>query len=172
MELQLRPNDKIKFNAQFPIYNFFFPSQINIDKGLNLSDVLYMANVGVTSRALYFHFPFCETICSFCPFTRGIYKSENDIDRYVSAIIQEIELKSQLIELDNVPIEAIFFGGGTPSLLSPEQIKKVGKAIIDKFDLSKLREFSFEIEVKSLTLDKVLAMKSIGVTHPRFGLQM
>ncbi|WP_367987792.1 coproporphyrinogen-III oxidase family protein [Vibrio sp. NTOU-M3] len=171
MDLQLRPNSKIKFNVQFPVYNFFFPSQINIDKNLKLSEVLLNANTGIKSRALYFHFPFCETICSFCPFTRGIYKSESDIDRYVSAIIKEIELKSHLIQLNNVPIEAIFFGGGTPSLLSPEQITKIGKAIKDNFDLSKLREFSFEIEVKSLTLEKALAMKSIGVTHPRFGLQ-
>ncbi|MCR9655479.1 hypothetical protein NB537_11765, partial [Vibrio parahaemolyticus] len=140
MELKLRPHNKMKFNAQFPVYNFFFPSQINIDKSLKLSDVLLNANTGIKSRALYFHFPFCETICSFCPFTRGIYKSESDIERYVSAIIKEIELKSHLIQLNNVPIEAIFFGGGTPSLLSPEQIIKVGKAITDNFDLSKLRE--------------------------------
>ncbi|GGK41226.1 coproporphyrinogen-III oxidase family protein [Aliivibrio fischeri] len=171
MEIHLRPHNKIKFNAQFPIYNFFFPSQINIDKDLKLLDVLSHVNQGITSRALYFHFPFCETICSFCPFTKGIYKSENDIDRYVSAIIKEIKLKAKLIQADSVPVEAIFFGGGTPSLLSPEQIKRVGQAIIEHFDLSKLKEFSFEIEVKSLTLNKILAMKAIGVTHPRFGLQ-
>ncbi|WP_174990143.1 radical SAM protein [Pandoraea aquatica] len=68
-------------------------------------------------------------------------------------------------------MRAIFFGGGTPSLLSPDQIRRIGERIRYHFDLSQVEEYSFEIEVKSLTPEKAEAMREAGVTHPRFGLQ-
>lgn len=171
MELNLINDPVYKFDAQFPVYNFFFPSQINIDKQLDIESILPIVNQGISSRALYFHFPFCETICSFCPFTRGMYKDKDEITRYVDCIIDEIKLKATMLDLHEVPVESIFFGGGTPSLLEYEHIMQIGKAIHDHFDLSKLREFCFEIEVKSINARKVEALKAIGVTHPRFGLQ-
>lgn len=123
------------------------------------------------SLALYFHIPFCETICSFCPFTRGKFRDISVIEDYVQSLIKEVELKSKHVDFKSTPVQSIFFGGGTPSLLNPEQITRIGNVIKEHFDLSEIREFSFEIEVKSLTEDKAKALKDIGVTHPRFGLQ-
>lgn len=80
-------------------------------------------------------------------------------------------MKAEVVDLKRVPISAIFFGGGTPSLLDPDQIHRIGELIHQTFDLSQLKEFSFEIEVKSLTRERAQAMRSIGVSHPRFGLQ-
>ncbi len=56
-------------------------------------------------------------------------------------------------------------------MMSAEQIERIGSVLHQHFDLSQVKEFSFEIEVKSLTLEKAQAMKQIGVSHPRFGLQ-
>ena len=169
--MKLINNGLIKFDRQYPVYNFFFPAQAKNITDLELKDVLLNANDNIKSRALYFHIPFCETICSFCPFTRVSVKDNDQINSYVDALIMEIEVKSKLLNMKDVPIAAIFFGGGTPSLLSPEQILRIGNKIHEIFDTSKLREFSFELEVKSINLEKVEALKSIGVTHPRFGLQ-
>jgi oxygen-independent coproporphyrinogen-3 oxidase len=93
------------------------------------------------------------------------------IEHYTQALIREIEWKARFQSLCEVPVEAIFFGGGTPSLLSPEQILRIGQVIHTHFNLSRLKEFSFEIEVKSITREKVAALRAIGVTHARFGLQ-
>ncbi|MBD1903674.1 radical SAM protein [Trichocoleus sp. DQ-A3] len=165
----------IKFNQQLPIYNFFYPLQAQNIDGTDLKEILSIYNQldtrKLASRALYFHIPFCETICNFCPFVRGMYKGDEIIEKYVQALIREIEIKSQFKSVVEVPIGAIFFGGGTPSLLSPEQILRIGNAIHNYFDLSQMQEFSFEAEVKSVNRDKVAAMKEIGVTHARFGLQ-
>ena len=161
----------IKFDRQFPIYNFFFPSQGKARAHATVQQVWREAAPHVRSRALYFHIPFCDTICNFCPFTRGRYSNRVVIDEYVAMLLAEIRLKADLIDLKQVPISAIFFGGGTPSLLDPEQIARIGEAIRGAFDLSCLREFSFEVEVKSLTSERAHAMQEIGVTHPRFGLQ-
>lgn len=161
----------IKFDRQFPIYNFFFPGQGKEISKVSLQEVLALAQNKIKSRALYFHIPFCDTICNFCPFTRGKYSSREAIDQYFESLIAEIRMKADLVDLKYIPIGAIFFGGGTPSLLSSEQIVKIGELIRSTFNLSDLREFSFEIEAKSLTLDRAQAMREIGVTHPRFGLQ-
>ncbi|VVD96369.1 coproporphyrinogen-III oxidase family protein [Pandoraea soli] len=161
----------LKFDRQFPIYNFFFPGQRAAREGASVRKALQSGSQHATSRALYFHIPFCETICSFCPFTRGTFRNADVIENYVADLLKEIELKAAMVDLRAVPVRAIFFGGGTPSLLSPEQIRRIGESIRHHFDLSRIEEYSFEIEVKSLTEEKASAMQDIGVTHPRFGLQ-
>lgn len=161
----------LKFDKQFPIYNFFFPGQRAAREGASFASALHSGNRHARSRALYFHIPFCETICNFCPFTRGTYRNADVIERYVGDLLKEIELKAAMVDLRAVPVRAIFFGGGTPSLLSPEQIRRIGERIRHHFDLSHIEEYSFEIEVKSLTEERAEAMREIGVTHPRFGLQ-
>nr|BET98706.1 heme anaerobic degradation radical SAM methyltransferase ChuW/HutW [Xenorhabdus sp. TCT-1] len=172
--MKLINNGAIKFDYQFPIYNFFFPNQTyNSFSGSedSVSRILGNANSGVKSRALYFHIPFCESICTFCPFTKGLYKNREVIDRYVKALINEVEYKSRFIDYRKIPVRAIFFGGGTPSLLSPENIIDIGNTIKKHFDLSHLQEFSFELSINSVTQEGVDALKEIGVTHTRFGLQ-
>lgn len=170
--MQLLANASLlKFDKQFPIYNFFFPGHRAAREDTSFGKVLDAANEHAKSRALYFHIPFCETICSFCPFTRGTFRNADVIESYVGDLLAEIELKAEIADLRAVPVRAIFFGGGTPSLLSPDQIRRIGEHIQRHFDLSQMEEYSFEIEVKSLTQEKADAMREIGVTHPRFGLQ-
>ena len=98
--MQLLNRGMLKFDYQFPLYNFFFPTQVHNlftpDKQ-QFTEIMASANQAACSRALYFHVPFCEAICSFCPFTRGLYKSAEDIDRYTQALIREIEYKAQVM---------------------------------------------------------------------------
>lgn len=167
----LRQNSLIKFDRQFPIYNFFFPNQGKERSSNSLQEILEGGQDHATSRALYFHVPFCDTICNFCPFTRGKFSDRAVIDQYFETLLSEIRMKADLVDLKKIPIGAIFFGGGTPSLLDPDQIHRIGELIHATFDLSQIKEYSFEIEVKSLTPERADAMRAIGVTHPRFGLQ-
>lgn len=166
-----RQQSLVKFDRQFPIYNFFFQGHGKERENSALAEILEGAQNISRARALYFHIPFCDTICNFCPFTRGKYSNRAVIDQYFDALLAEIRMKAELIDLKRLPISSIFFGGGTPSLLDPDQILRIGEVIHQTFDLSQLHEFSFEIEVKSLTPDRAHAMREIGVTHPRFGLQ-
>ncbi|WP_419736373.1 coproporphyrinogen-III oxidase family protein [Pseudomonas sp. COR18] len=172
--MQLVNNGLIKFDYQFPLYNFFFPSQsFNVfqPSEAQLTEILEGANRQARSRALYFHVPFCEAICSFCPFTRGLYKDDQEIDRYTQALIREIEYKSRLTDLKAVPVRAVFFGGGTPSLLSADNIRTIGESLHEHFEMETVEEFSFEFNVTSVTKARVQALADIGVTHARFGLQ-
>lgn len=172
--MKLINNGIVKFDYQFPLYNFFFPTQsrdVFQPSKSQLAKILSAANRDAVSRALYFHIPFCEAICSFCPFTRGLYKDSSDIDRYTQALIREIEYKSRLMDYKEVPVRAIFFGGGTPSLLSPRNIYDIGEALHRYFNMSTVEEFSFEFNVSSVTKDRISALRDVGITHARFGLQ-
>ncbi|MBX8496732.1 coproporphyrinogen-III oxidase family protein [Pseudomonas cichorii] len=163
--------DLLPFDMQYPVYNFFYPnSGSDIEKN-SITKVIENASKNTKHRAIYIHIPFCDTLCSFCPFTRGRVTDSNIIELYVQALINEIRWKAQQYDLTQPPINAIFFGGGTPSMMSAEQIERVGHVLHKHFDLTQVKEFSFEIEVKSLTPEKAQAMRQIGVTHPRFGLQ-
>lgn len=167
--MRIRSSQAFRFDQFFPIYNWIYPASV-FRSNDTVDPVAAIAQIsGIRSRALYFHIPFCDTICTFCPFVRGAGYSAETIANYVDALIAEVNLSGPALR--SVPIAAIFFGGGTPSLLSPEQIGRIGRAIQENFDLSRLREFSFEFEIKSAARDVMFAVREIGGTHARFGLQ-
>ncbi len=163
----------MKFDEQLPLYNWLYPM-----KGQELDTVTHQqlfTNVDtsyVRGRALYFHIPFCDTICTFCTLNRGIgHTGDEAVEAYVQALLREIQIKAAYPSVTGIPITAIFFGGGTPTILTAGQIRRIGAAIHEHFDLSVLREFTFETEVKSVTEEKCSAMRDIGVNKVRFGVQ-
>lgn len=168
----------VLFDFNLPIYNWFFP--LNYDEleesiKLEISDNNFkiFEHIGNTpkNRALYFHIPFCQDICSFCPFSRQVCNDEALLNKYTDAIVKEIYIKGKYKNISNFPINSIFFGGGTPSILKPKHIIKIGNAIKNCFDLSELKEFSFEMNAKTVTPERVSALKDIGVSHARMGVQ-
>lgn len=175
MSLDLHVNSYatlLKFDKQIPVYNWYYPFVSDEYKIANPWDVYQdLADYHPHRRALYFHIPFCETICSFCPFERGSYKHEDEIESYVQALLNELERKHQFAALADQPVDTIYFGGGTPSVLQPDQIRRLGAAIHHCFETHDLQEFTFECEVKSVTLEKLQAMSEIGVNRISFGAQ-
>jgi coproporphyrinogen III oxidase-like Fe-S oxidoreductase len=173
--MKIASDSEFKFDSFVPVYNWIYPisfhNGISISPGETSSILSVIASNEIASRALYFHVPFCETICTFCPFVRSTFHDEEIIHAYALALIAEIENSSSRLKTNDVKIDAIFFGGGTPSLLLPKDMIAIGRTIEKCFDLSKLREFSFEFELKSINEDICSAAQSAGVTHARFGLQ-
>src|SRR5215472_9119126 len=130
MSLELQMNSHatvLKFDKQIPVYNWYYPYGDDEQKLANPLDVYEeLAGYHPHRRALYFHIPFCETICSFCPFVRGSYKHEDEVERYVQALLTEVKRKHQFATLAHQPVDTIYFGGGTPSVLEPDQIRRIG----------------------------------------------
>ena len=170
-ELRLLPDEAlIKFDQLLPVANWSYP----ISRETELIEDRYRpylvpADPAVLRRAIYIHIPFCQTICNFCPFHRDRYHSESEIPEYLSALFTEIELKRRY--LGRPTVDAVFIGGGSPSLLSPSQIVSLGEIIHRNFDVADGAEFTFEIEVKSISREKSEAMRDIGVNRVSFGVQ-
>ena len=115
---------------------------------------------------LYVHIPFCKRKCNYCDFCS--FSADDDVrSRYVDAIIRDIKSYKDF----GVGIDSIFFGGGTPSLLSPREFFKVRSAIEDTFKISPDTEFTIEANPATVDKEKLLAYRESGVNRISLGLQ-
>ena len=121
-------------------------------------------------RGLYIHIPFCETICTFCPFLKTV-GTEKRIKQYLEALHKEIDLQSKSPLTLSWEIDAIYIGGGTPSVITPAQAFELITSLKNKFNLTNNVEITFEVEAKSATQELMSALKSSGVTRISFGVQ-
>jgi coproporphyrinogen III oxidase-like Fe-S oxidoreductase len=163
----------LKFDSQLPVYNWLYPMKGQDLDTITHRDLFGSADISnIRGRGLYFHVPFCDSICTFCTLNRGIgHSGDEAVELYTQALIREIQIKARYQSVTALPIRAIFFGGGSPSILTADQIRRIGAAIHTHFDLSLLADFCWETEVKSITEEKCAAMRDIGVNKVRFGCQ-
>ena len=118
-------------------------------------------------RGLYLHTPFCVKKCNYCDFASF---KEADCDwreKYIDTLCQEISLYADR----GISIDTIFFGGGTPSLLTPCEFKRIVDRINDTFVVLPNTEFTIEANPKTLTEEKLRAFMSLGVNRLSIGLQ-
>lgn len=116
---------------------------------------------------LYVHIPFCIKKCKYCDFCSFPDKTEKDRAPYIDALVREIlSYKDKNIELDTV-----FFGGGTPSVLTPFEFEKIVKAIKETFALKADCEFTLEANPGTVSLEKLVVYKNAGVNRISLGLQ-
>ncbi|HYN06838.1 MAG TPA: coproporphyrinogen-III oxidase family protein [Vicinamibacterales bacterium] len=114
---------------------------------------------------LYLHIPFCQAICSYCNFNRGLF--DRDLKtRYVAALEREIREAG-----DGRPADTVFFGGGTPSLLEPIEVSRVLAACRDAYQLSPEAEITLETNPETATVDRLAAFREAGVNRISFGVQ-
>ena len=113
---------------------------------------------------LYIHIPFCRKKCFYCDFFSVKY-DEYLAKKYVAAIIEHAKTTNA------AAIDTIYIGGGTPSVLSDNQIEKLLQGITDTFNLSQLKEFTFELNPESASKEKFEILKKYGVNRVSIGLQ-
>jgi putative oxygen-independent coproporphyrinogen III oxidase len=113
---------------------------------------------------LYVHIPFCSAICNYCNFNRGLFDADLK-RRYVDALVREIT--------GNPPCAAdtIYFGGGTPSLLEPEEIARLIEACRRAFDVTADAEITMEANPESVTEARLAEYRRAGVNRVSFGVQ-
>lgn len=113
---------------------------------------------------LYIHIPFCRQKCFYCDFFSVSY-DETLAQKYVKAIISHGK------KYPNKALDTIYIGGGTPSVLTPNQIEILLKGVVANFDVSRIKEFTFEVNPESLSKEKLQILKEYGVNRLSMGLQ-
>lgn len=114
---------------------------------------------------LYLHIPFCSSICNYCNFNRGLL-NDGLKDRYVAALEREI-----LSAGHGEPVDTIFFGGGTPSLLEPAEILRLMTACRGVFDVSPAAEVTLETNPETSTSERMSGFRAAGINRVSFGVQ-
>ena len=119
-------------------------------------------------RHLYVHIPFCPRICPYCSF----YKEASDRNRtqaFLDALL--VELDRRLDQMSSWKLESIFFGGGTPSALSVKQLEFVLSGLRQRLGLSKIREWTLEMNPATVSLEKAKMIRDFGVNRISMGVQ-
>ena len=114
---------------------------------------------------LYLHIPFCQSICSYCNFNRGLL-DENLKNRYLEALTAEVRRAG-----DGSRVDTIYFGGGTPSLLEPDEVQCLLEACYAGFELDDTAEVSFELNPETATPARLRGWLDAGVNRLSFGVQ-
>lgn len=115
---------------------------------------------------LYIHIPFCVSKCNYCDFNS--YKMDKKTkDRY----LEDLRIEMSLYKNEAKEITSIFIGGGTPSILTSEEIEQLFKNIRANFNVKENAEITIECNPGTLTLEKLNTMKEVGINRLSIGLQ-
>ncbi len=119
------------------------------------------------SISLYLGIPFCPTRCLYCSFvSTDMRKSSKYMSDYVDHLLKEIVYLGALLQKEDVHIQCVYMGGGTPTSLSSEDLKRVLSAVCENFDLSHMTEFTVEAgRADTITEDKLRAMRAFPVNR-------
>jgi oxygen-independent coproporphyrinogen-3 oxidase len=124
--------------------------------------------VQMSHAGIYIHIPFCKSRCSYCDFATGLYQTEL-AERYVQALTVDLQT-TRAGELSR-SVDTIYFGGGTPSMLSGDQIKRILAVVHSRFQIDSKAEVTIEINPGSATKTKLEEFRALGINRASFGAQ-
>jgi oxygen-independent coproporphyrinogen III oxidase len=122
--------------------------------------------------SLYFHIPFCATVCYYCACNKIVTRNRSRAEPYLRALLRELELQALLFD-DGRVVEQLHWGGGTPTFLSARQMGELMHATRRRFCLhdDDAGEYSIEIDPRTVTEDDMAMLRALGFNRVSFGVQ-
>ena len=161
-----------KYNVPGPRYTSYppatqFTEELSVDTWLSK----VRAN-NETSRdlSLYFHLPFCRSLCWYCGCNTVITTQQSQSEKYLTYLEKELSLLVPLLNPHRKVVQ-LHFGGGTPTFLKPDEIRALGKIIHSYFPVARDAEAGVEIDPRRLTRDHVSALREAGFNRASIGVQ-
>jgi len=154
------------FVANYPPFSFWKPERVS-----EAFAALERPPAPGTDLGLYVHIPFCRKRCHFCYFKVYTDKNATEVKRYLDTVIEELRLYSTKAFLAGRKPGFIYFGGGTPSYLSADQLKSLTDGLKALLPWDAAEEVAFEAEPGTLTNPKLEAIKELGVTRLSLGFE-
>jgi oxygen-independent coproporphyrinogen-3 oxidase len=161
-----------KYNVPGPRYTSY-PPATRFSEEFTEADAraeLEASHARARDLSLYFHIPFCETLCWFCGCTTVITLNHRQGATYVDYLDREMGIVTPLLEKGGRVVQ-LHWGGGSPTFLLPEEIRTLGKSIRQRFDISPETEASVEIDPRRLTPAHVIALRECGFNRASLGVQ-
>jgi len=123
-----------------------------------------------TKTSLYFHVPFCRSMCSYCGCHTTITQRDEPIVDYIDVLRREIELVARKVPAP-LAVHHIHFGGGTPTIVTPEVLLSLVALLRNRFDIAPAAEIAVEIDPRTLTPEMTKALGHSGFTRASLGVQ-
>ncbi len=156
------------FVANYPPFSVWSADQVG--EFVNVLDTP-VSDSERTPLGLYLHIPFCRKRCKFCYFRVYTDKNSSDVDEYLHALAREAALYADRPALRGRHFDFVYFGGGTPSFLSSDQLKRLIERISEHWAWEQAREVTFECEPGTLKKQKLETIKEIGTTRLSLGIE-
>lgn len=159
-----------------PVTHHFYPLQRHTDRDRppfsEFLDALGRPKPEPTDNMIYLHIPYCEKRCMFCPFHVRVKRDPAVYERYVAALEREIAMLARLPYVRGMEFRAVYFGGGSPSLLTVPQVARLYDALRRAFAIASGAEWTFEGEPAGLRDPALLEyLAAQGTTRLSYGIQ-
>lgn len=158
------------FVANYPPFSVWSADHVpEIER--SLGSPAAVSNGSTAPVGLYLHIPFCRKRCKFCYFRVYTDKNSTDVEDYLAGMSSEAALYGRQAALENRKLTFVYFGGGTPSFLSSEQLQRLVDRISDHWNWADAREVTFECEPGTLKKSKLETIRAIGTTRLSLGIE-
>lgn len=139
-------------------------NKLNLAYETAVNQLPILQKIDRNAVSLYVSIPFCPTRCSYCSFvSHSMDSAIRLMPDYVAALCRELEIISKIVRETDTKIDTIYFGGGTPTSISAEDIRTIMGCVAGNFDLGKVREYSFEAgRPDTITEEKLRVIKGLG----------
>ena len=161
-----------KYNVAGPRYTSYPPATKFTDalQWPDLEKCIVENNRTQRDLSLYFHIPFCETLCWYCGCTTLITLNHQQGSHYIEYLGKEMARMSKLMNPQRKVVQ-LHWGGGSPTFLNPDEIRALGELIHNYFVLSENAEAGVEIDPRRLNRDHVVALREVGFNRASIGVQ-
>ncbi len=154
------------FVANYPPFSFWKPEHVPAAQA-----ALARRQEPQPPLGLYCHIPYCRKRCHFCYFRVYTDRNASQIRRYLDAVIAEAKMYAKQPALAGRKPRFVYFGGGTPSYLSVEQLRHLFTGLQEAFGWDDAQEVAFECEPGTLNPNKLAALRELGVTRLSLGIE-
>jgi oxygen-independent coproporphyrinogen-3 oxidase len=161
-----------KYNVPGPRYTSY-PPATKFDTSLTWPQLLEKISANNDTKrglSLYFHIPFCETLCWFCGCTTVITNNHGQATGYLDHLEQEVARMAALLDPKREVVQ-LHWGGGSPTFLHPDEIRRLGEIIHKHFKLTKDVEAGVEIDPRRLSREHIEALREVGFNRASLGVQ-
>jgi oxygen-independent coproporphyrinogen-3 oxidase len=161
-----------KYNIPGPRYTSYPPATHFTDTvpAERLLELIRANNDTTRNLSLYLHLPFCQSLCWFCGCNTVITTDQRVSATYLKYLDKELALMAPLLN-SNRDVVQLHFGGGTPTFLTPDEIRALGQSIHTQFKLARDVEAGVEVDPRRLTRDHVKALREVGFNRASMGVQ-
>lgn len=163
-----------RYGGRGPRYTSY-PTALQFTESLTADDYrdnAMLSNAGQVPLSLYVHIPFCESLCYYCGCNKIVTRNAQRVNRYLEMLDREIDLQAALFDKQRV-VEQLHFGGGTPTYLENDRLDQLMTKLRNAFafDTSDKREFSIEVDPRTVDADEVRRLAELGFNRLSLGIQ-
>ncbi|HET6467493.1 MAG TPA: oxygen-independent coproporphyrinogen III oxidase [Geminicoccaceae bacterium] len=168
----MKPDLLARYDRAVPRYTSY-PTAPHFHAGIDAGACRrWLAEVPAdTPLSLYAHVPFCQSLCWYCGCHTTAARRYQPVAEYLEVLCEEIRLVAEALGARRRPVRHVHFGGGTPTILSPEDLRRLGLILRERFEFLSDAEFAVEIDPRVLTPATVSALADIGVNRASLGVQ-